>query len=249
MPSAPGQQQIPIVPLTSPPTSDILAQIVSLHQESITHDNALMRFHPPFTPSKTETMSAWWAARLGDLGTATPKAHHVFLAISPPSPLLTAGAPSAEAQIVGIAELLTPASDTGQCVSRFPSPSPNWPYPQTFASHFQKELPRPSGQHPLIQGTLLSFRAEVEMLMVSPSFRGRGLARRLMGAVEECALAHGRTLLTLGTTRDSDADRFLYPALGYTKWGVLPSYGEVPDASGRRVDGVYYYKDLRGKEE
>ena len=65
-----------------------------------------------------------------------------------------------------------------------------------------------------------------------------------MGAVEESALGQGRTLLTLGTTRDSDADRFLYPALGYTAFGVLPAYGEVPDGSGRRVDGVYYFKHL-----
>lgn len=111
MSSAPGQPQIPIVPLTTPPTPDILDQIVSLHQSSITHDKALMRFHPPFTQAKTQSMSAWWATRLADLGTP---AHHVFLALSPPSPLLTAGAPNAEAQIVGIAELLTPASDTGQ---------------------------------------------------------------------------------------------------------------------------------------
>lgn len=83
------------------------------------------------------------------------------------------------------------------------------------------------------------------MLMVSSSFRGQGLARRLMTTVEECARTQGRTLLTLGTTRDSDADRFLYPRLGYTAWGTLPAYGEVPDGSGRRVDGVYYYKDLR----
>lgn len=89
-----------------------------------------------------------------------------------------------------------------------------------------------------------SFRAEVEMLMVSPPFRGQGLARRLMLTIEECALSQGRTLLTLGTTRDSDADRFFYPALGYTAFGVLPAYGEVPDGSGRRVDGVYYYKHL-----
>lgn len=117
--------EIPIVPLNSPPTPDILTQIVTLHQDSITHDSALMRFHPPFTPSKTATMSTWWTTRLADLGRDKPAAHHIFLALSPPSPLLTAGAPSAEAQIVGIAELLTPASDTGQYVcfrlSLFPS--------------------------------------------------------------------------------------------------------------------------------
>lgn len=110
-------------------------------------------------------------------------------------------------------------------------------------------LPTPSELHHTPKLTSTSFRAEVEMLMVAPSFRNRGLARRLMETVEGCALTQGRTLLTLGTTRDSDADRFLYPRLGYKAWGTLPAYGEVPDGTGRRVDGVYYYKDLRRKEE
>ncbi|ETN45666.1 uncharacterized protein HMPREF1541_09499 [Cyphellophora europaea CBS 101466] len=196
-------EPIPVIPLTTPPDPTLLSQLVTLHQQSILHDHALMRFHPPFTPAKTTTMTTWWRHRLSDAGHPS---HHVFLAFSPPTavPLLTSGAPtSPPPTLVGVVELLTPASDTGH------------------------------------------FRAEVEMLMVAPGWRGRGLARRLMAEVEGRAREVGRSLLVLSTTRESEADRYLYPRLGYVAFGVLPEYGERPDGSGERVDGVYYYKDLR----
>jgi GNAT superfamily N-acetyltransferase len=94
-----------------------------------------------------------------------------------------------------------------------------------------------------------SFRAELEMLQVLPSARGQGLARSLIAAIEALALSLNRTLITFSTTAGSDADRFVYPRLGYQVFGRLPAYGEVPDGSGRRVDGVYYYKDLTAHEE
>lgn len=82
------------------------------------------------------------------------------------------------------------------------------------------------------------------MLMIDPAFRGRKLGRRLIETVESLALSLSRTLITLSTTEGSDADRFVYPALGYQSFGKLPNYGEVPDGSGRRVNGVFYYKDM-----
>jgi hypothetical protein len=116
--------KIPIIPITSPPSARVIAQIVSLHQECILHDSSLMRFHPPFDATKTQAMVDWWTSRLADVGTPV---HHVFLAISAPtsatSAILTQGASSAEPQVVGIAELLTPKTDTGQCVSSTPSSS------------------------------------------------------------------------------------------------------------------------------
>jgi hypothetical protein len=125
--TAQPQSQIPIIPLTSTPDPTIIRQIVTLHQRSIVHDNALMRFHPPFDDAKTQKMLEWWTTRLSDAGCPS---HHVFIALAPPSDpaaaaLLTRGAPGGdgesgsssstmEPRVVGMAELLTPASDTGQ---------------------------------------------------------------------------------------------------------------------------------------
>ena len=81
--------------------------------------------------------------------------------------------------------------------------------------------------------------------MVHPSHRRGGLARRLMITLEQLALERGRTQLTLGTTRGSAAETHFYPRMGYVKFGVLPEYGIAPDGKGTRVDGVYFYKDLR----
>ncbi len=97
------------------------------------------------------------------------------------------------------------------------------------------------------------FRAELEILMVHPDFRRFGLARRLVQELERLALEKGRTQVTLSTTRETLAETHFYPKMGYVKFGVLPGYALQPDSTedgreggGRkRVDGVYFYKDLR----
>jgi ribosomal protein S18 acetylase RimI-like enzyme len=94
------------------------------------------------------------------------------------------------------------------------------------------------------------FVGDVQMLMIDPEFRGRGLAKRLMQVVEDKARELGRTTLTLATTKDCEADLYLYPKLGYEVYGRLPGYGERPPAEdgegrGELVDGVFYYKVLR----
>ncbi|KAH8820745.1 acyl-CoA N-acyltransferase [Xylogone sp. PMI_703] len=88
------------------------------------------------------------------------------------------------------------------------------------------------------------FRGDIEMLMVSPKYRRFGLAKRMMAELEKVALEQGRTLLQLCTTVGSPAEVYLYPRLGYTKIGVVPNYGIVPN-TGELVDGAYFYKDLR----
>ncbi|RFU26947.1 hypothetical protein B7463_g9384, partial [Scytalidium lignicola] len=92
------------------------------------------------------------------------------------------------------------------------------------------------------------FRGAVEMLMVSPAHRRLGLATKLMLKLEEIALQEGRTLLHLSTTVGSPAAEYLYPRLGYVKVGVVPNYGIVPN-TGELVDGVYFYKDLRLRDD
>ena len=71
----------------------------------------------------------------------------------------------------------------------------------------------PNGRH----------RAEVVKLLVHPGARRRGIARRLMLAIEEVARAESRTLLTLDTWTGSHAEA-LYRSLGYLVAGVIPRY-------------------------
>lgn len=66
-------------------------------------------------------------------------------------------------------------------------------------------------------------RAEVRKLMVHPSYRRRGLARRLMRTLEDRARDLGRTLITLDTLTGDNAET-LYTALGYESVGVIPDF-------------------------
>jgi ribosomal protein S18 acetylase RimI-like enzyme len=84
-------------------------------------------------------------------------------------------------------------------------------------------------------------RAEVQKLLVHTRFRQRGIARALMGAVEEAARAAGRTLLVLDTIEDSAAGR-LYAELGYTRAGVIPHF--ALSAGGELESTVIFYRVL-----
>jgi acetyltransferase len=86
-------------------------------------------------------------------------------------------------------------------------------------------------------------RAEVQRVAVADGFRGGGVGRRLLEAIEEAALERGITLLWLTTHDESEACAF-YEAVGYTKLGVMPDYSERPD--GTVSPGAFYYKVLRG---
>jgi ribosomal protein S18 acetylase RimI-like enzyme len=66
-------------------------------------------------------------------------------------------------------------------------------------------------------------RAAVAKLLVHPDARRRGIGRALMVALEEIALSAGRTLLTLDTVSESNAER-LYKSLGYVVSGIIPRY-------------------------
>ncbi|MBA2338848.1 MAG: GNAT family N-acetyltransferase [Pyrinomonadaceae bacterium] len=84
-------------------------------------------------------------------------------------------------------------------------------------------------------------RAEVQKLLVHTSFRNRGIARALMGAVEESARAVGRTLLVLDTEQGSIAEK-LYEKCGYTRAGIIPQYARSADYS--LISTVLFYKLL-----
>lgn len=87
------------------------------------------------------------------------------------------------------------------------------------------------------------FRAEIHKLLVSPRHRMKGVARAVMGLMEQVALTHQRGLLTVDTTLGSGAE-FVYPKLGYIEVGRIPKYGIHP-LTRELMDEVWFYKDLR----
>ncbi|MEM9630745.1 MAG: GNAT family N-acetyltransferase [Pseudomonadota bacterium] len=92
--------------------------------------------------------------------------------------------------------------------------------------------PQDNGQH----------RAEVAKLMVHPLHRRKGIARKLMAAVDGLALSLDRWLLVLDTVTGDRAER-LYPTCGYRKVGVIPDYAYGSHGS---LDATtVFYKDLR----
>jgi len=65
--------------------------------------------------------------------------------------------------------------------------------------------------------------AEIKRMYVRPAFRGRGIARQLIVALEEETLAAGRTVVRLETGIYLPAALNLYRSAGYHE---IPVYGE-----------------------
>jgi GNAT superfamily N-acetyltransferase len=85
-------------------------------------------------------------------------------------------------------------------------------------------------------------RADVAKLMVHPQHRRRGLARKLMSAIDGLARAQNRWLLVLDTVTGDRAEK-LYPTCGYVKVGVIPDYAY--GSHGNLDATTVFYKDLR----
>ena len=73
-------------------------------------------------------------------------------------------------------------------------------------------------------------RADVAKLLVHPSGRRHGLARRLMERLEQEAARAGRTLLTLDTRLGDRADG-LYRSMGWVELGRIPGYTLTKDGT------------------
>jgi GNAT superfamily N-acetyltransferase len=84
-------------------------------------------------------------------------------------------------------------------------------------------------------------RAEIAKMLVHPSFRGRGIAKALLAALEMEARVRGKSLLVMDTVRGEAADS-LYRQCGYQICGVIPNYALYPD--GRFCDTVVFFKQL-----
>ena len=72
-----------------------------------------------------------------------------------------------------------------------------------------------------------SSTAEVKRMWIDPACRGRGLARRLLGALEDAARAAGRTRVVLDTHSALREAIALYERSGYRS---IERYNDNPDA-------------------
>lgn len=73
--------------------------------------------------------------------------------------------------------------------------------------------------------------AELKRMYVRPSFRGRGIARQMIVAIEEEALAAGRPVIRLVIGADLPAALALYQSSGYHE---IPAYGVYAGSLGSR---------------
>ncbi|MER8441152.1 GNAT family N-acetyltransferase [Mesorhizobium sp. M1312] len=84
-------------------------------------------------------------------------------------------------------------------------------------------------------------RAEIAKLMTRVDHRGKGVATRLMRAVESLAVEKGRTLLVLDTATEEGASS-LYERLGFTLAGEIPDYALKPH--GGLTGTLIYWKRI-----
>ncbi|NCT83340.1 MAG: GNAT family N-acetyltransferase [Comamonadaceae bacterium] len=84
-------------------------------------------------------------------------------------------------------------------------------------------------------------RADVAKMLVHRRARRRGIAARLLHALELRARELGRTTLVLDTVTDSEASR-VYERAGWQRAGTIPSYALMPD--GTPCSTSYYFRLL-----
>ena len=84
-------------------------------------------------------------------------------------------------------------------------------------------------------------RADVAKMLVHRRARRRGIARRLMAAVDAEARAEARTVLVLDTVTGGDAE-WLYERAGWLRVGTVPNYALMPD--GRFCGTTFFHKQL-----
>lgn len=84
-------------------------------------------------------------------------------------------------------------------------------------------------------------RADVAKMLVHRDARRRGLARRLIDAIEEEARKEGKTVLVLDAVTGGDAER-LYERAGWQRVGVIPKYALMPN--GDFCATTFFFKHL-----
>ncbi len=78
-------------------------------------------------------------------------------------------------------------------------------------------------------------------MLVHSKARRRGIAQRLMAAIEDEARKEGRTVLVLDMVTGGDAER-LYERAGWQRVGVIPKYALMP--TGEFCATTVFFKHL-----
>jgi len=85
--------------------------------------------------------------------------------------------------------------------------------------------------------------AHLDLLAVAPAHRRRGVARRLVGWLEETALTAGTFIVGLELRAGNEVARAFYRALGYRELGEIPGYYQGVESAIRMV------RDVRTRRE
>jgi GNAT superfamily N-acetyltransferase len=157
------------------------------------------------------------------------------------------GPNEAMACVEPLAELLI------DCVAGGASVSFMWPLPREKAMAFWRGervlLVAEDGEGQIVGTVQLitglpdnqPHRADIAKMLVHRRARRRGIAQRLMAAVDAEARAEGRSVLVLDTVTGGDAER-LYERAGWQRVGEVPKYALMPD--GRFCATTFFYKHL-----
>ncbi|AKJ31239.1 GNAT family N-acetyltransferase [Caldimonas brevitalea] len=84
-------------------------------------------------------------------------------------------------------------------------------------------------------------RGDVAKMLVHRKARRRGIAARLMAALDDAARRLGKTVLVLDTVTGADAQR-VYERAGWQRVGDVPNYALMP--RGGFCSTTFYYKHL-----
>ncbi|MFL5347370.1 MAG: GNAT family N-acetyltransferase [Hyalangium sp.] len=84
-------------------------------------------------------------------------------------------------------------------------------------------------------------RADVAKMLVHRKARRRGIAQRLMAAIDDAARKESKTVLVLDTVTGSDAER-LYERAGWQRVGIIPKYALMP--TGEFCATTFFFKHL-----
>lgn len=84
-----------------------------------------------------------------------------------------------------------------------------------------------------------SFAAQLTTNFIAPWARGHGLAKMLLEAVENTAVAENFAVINLDVRETQKAAISLYESHGYKIFGSHPFYAKIGDEV---VKGLYYYK-------
>ena len=85
-------------------------------------------------------------------------------------------------------------------------------------------------------------RCDVAKMVIHSRARRKGIARRLMRALEHHAKSLGKALITLDTRTGDNAER-LYASLGFEPAGIIPNYAYDPDGVKTHAT-TYMYKQI-----